>query len=282
MWRPSGQRTNYVLHLAWLGVMLTVALSASGCSRGRPFDRLRQDYVAQSYVRQAQAELMRAQPDYRRATGLANRALQLAPESVPVVRTAAGVFMQTQDWDRSLQALLALQERTGHTDLQGLGTACLYRGDTEQGRKLLEAYLSNQYSLRATGHISDVSLALVLNNVGYVYADAGIDLKRALALTQEAVRLMPQQGIFLDSLGWAYYRLGQYDSAAFYLERALRLQKPPVAEIFYHAGVVHAHQGEMRLARKELLRALSLRPRYEEAQYELQRLHWQLPQPQPV
>jgi Tfp pilus assembly protein PilF len=189
---------------------------------------------------------------------------------------------QARAWQPALAATLALSERTGEVEAYETGMCYLYLHQGETGARLLEEYVSSARSLHATEQMSELGLAGVLKNVGYVYADTGYRLREALALTTEAVRLAPRNATFVDSLGWAYYHVGQYDRAAFYLERALRLQRPEEPELLYHAGVIHARQGQPRLARVELRRALALRGVFPEAEYELQRMNWQLPQPRTV
>lgn len=252
----------------------------AGCTPLQMADRLRRDFMAQSLVKQAHQRVRDGRADGR-AVQLAAWATQLAPDDLPVLRAAATVFLAGRAWDRLLPALLTLRQRTGFADLYNLGVCYLYLGQEAQGEALLEAFLGTERSRHALHLISDRELAGVLNNVGYVYADAGVRLQQALALTQEAVRMAPDSGVILDSLGWAQYRLGQYDNAAFVLERALRLQRPPDAEIYYHAGTVHARMGRLRLAREELRRALALRDGdFPEAAEELRRMRWQLPPPQ--
>lgn len=275
MWRPSGLWTS--------GAAAALALSllgSGGCSPGASLDRLRRDYVAQAHVRAAGVEVYRPGGDFRRAQRLAQRAMELSPQSLPVVRAAAFVFTRTQAWDLSLQAFLACQQQAGVAYPYYTGTAYLYLREEEQGTRLLEEYLATSRSEEVQGKISGLELALVLNNVGYVYADAGVNLPRALELCREAVEKAPGIPTFEDSLGWAYYRLGRYEDAAFYLERAARLMSPPEAEVLYHVGAVHARQGRLILAEQELRRAVALRPRYAEAEHELRRLRWQLPAPQ--
>jgi tetratricopeptide (TPR) repeat protein len=259
-------------------LLLTVALS--GCAPLGTVDQLRRELTAQLLVKQATELAEEGRPEGR-AVQLAAWAMQLAPQDLPVLRSATLVFLDGRAWDRGLAALLAVQEKTGTVDLYELGSCYLYLGHEEQGAALLEKDLAAQRSLLATHHLSDAALAETLNNIGYTYADAGVRLDEALALTKEAVGYQPTNGTFLDSLGWAYCRLGQYDSAAFALEQALRQQRPPEADIFFHAGLVHARLGQLRLARRELNRAVALRGGdFPEASGELQRMKWQLPEPE--
>src|SRR5262245_55337145 len=51
----------------------------------------------------------------------------------------------------------------------------------------------------------------VLNFLGYIWVDRGLNLDRALTLIQRALALAPNEPVFLDSLGWAHYRAGRYE-----------------------------------------------------------------------
>jgi len=59
--------------------------------------------------------------------------------------------------------------------------------------------------------------ALAYNNLAWLYADKGIKLDRAIELAQKASELAPNEGNFLDTLGWAYYRKGDRAQALKYL-----------------------------------------------------------------
>lgn len=63
----------------------------------------------------------------------------------------------------------------------------------------------------------------VLNYLGYSMVDMGINLDEGVEMIRKAVNLRPNSGFIIDSLGWAYYRLGRYEEAVEELERALDL-----------------------------------------------------------
>ncbi|MBZ8133378.1 tetratricopeptide repeat protein [Afifella sp. IM 167] len=65
---------------------------------------------------------------------------------------------------------------------------------------------------------------LVLNYLGYSWVDMGMNLDEALDMIKKAVELRPNDGFIVDSLGWAYYRLGRYDEAVEEIEQAVALQ----------------------------------------------------------
>ncbi|TWG89617.1 tetratricopeptide repeat protein [Mesorhizobium sp. J18] len=75
----------------------------------------------------------------------------------------------------------------------------------------------------------------VLNYLGYSWVDMGIHLEEGLELIKTAVELRPSDGYIVDSLGWAYYRLGQYEDAVRELERAVSL-KPGDPVLNDHLG----------------------------------------------
>lgn len=64
----------------------------------------------------------------------------------------------------------------------------------------------------------------VLNYLGYSWIDMNIKLEQGLDLIKKAVAARPQDGYIVDSLGWAYYRLGRYDEAVTQLEQAVKLR----------------------------------------------------------
>jgi tetratricopeptide (TPR) repeat protein len=76
---------------------------------------------------------------------------------------------------------------------------------------------------------------LVLNYLGYSWVDKGMNLDEALEMIRKAVELRPNDGYIVDSLGWAYYRLGRWDDAVTELERAVSL-RPDDPVINDHLG----------------------------------------------
>ena len=64
---------------------------------------------------------------------------------------------------------------------------------------------------------------LTLNYLGYSWIDLGKNIDEAHKLITKAVKLRPNDGYFVDSLGWAYYRMGEYKKAVSELEKAVGL-----------------------------------------------------------
>lgn len=97
----------------------------------------------------------------------------------------------------------------------------------------------------------------VLNYLGYTWLEHGRNLQEARRLIEKAARLRPNDGDIVDSLGWAHYRLGEYDKAVIMLERAAEL-KPQDATINDHLGDAYWQVGRRVEAMVQWRRALSL------------------------
>jgi tetratricopeptide (TPR) repeat protein len=151
-------------------------------------------------------------------------------EAVPLLRDAVAAGAEPEDRRADAHFFLGqAYERTGR-----------YDDAAEEFQRVL--------SLRA-----DDSTAM--NYLGYMWADQGVHLEQALALVERAVALQPNNGAYMDSLGWAQYRLGRFDAARQSLERAAELT-PDNATIHEHLGDVYLALGDVPSARAAYERAL--------------------------
>lgn len=75
----------------------------------------------------------------------------------------------------------------------------------------------------------------VLNYLGYSWIDQGINLEEGMEMIRKAVELRPRSGFIVDSLGWAHFRLGEYEDAVRELEKAVTLM-PQDPTINDHLG----------------------------------------------
>lgn len=88
----------------------------------------------------------------------------------------------------------------------------------------------------------------VLNYLGYSWVDQGMNLLPALDMIQKAVAAAPNDGYIVDSLGWAYYRLGRFEEAVEQLELAVQLRSTD-PEINDHLGDAYWQAGRKLEAR---------------------------------
>ncbi|MDE2850042.1 MAG: tetratricopeptide repeat protein [Acidobacteriota bacterium] len=96
-----------------------------------------------------------------------------------------------------------------------------------------------------------------MNYLGYMWADNGENLEQALELIRRAVDLDPNNGAFVDSLGWALFRLGEFEQARRHLERANQLV-PRDSTILEHLGDVYVALGDPQRAREAYEQALAI------------------------
>ncbi|HKU23354.1 MAG TPA: tetratricopeptide repeat protein [Terriglobales bacterium] len=101
----------------------------------------------------------------------------------------------------------------------------------------------------------DSQNAMTLNYLGYMMADHGTHLEEALGYIKRAVQLDPANGAYLDSLGWAYFKLGNYDMAEEQLRKASEhmASDPTVQE---HLGDLYQRTGHLKQAAAHWERAL--------------------------
>jgi tetratricopeptide (TPR) repeat protein len=126
---------------------------------------------------------------------------------------------------------------------QDMGLIYFLRGALQERQKHIDA-AEEQFRQSLT---VDPNNALTLNYLGYMLADHGLKLNEALQLIEHAVKLEPENGAYLDSLGWVHYKLGQYALAEQSLERAIMLI-PTDPTVHDHLGEVYASTGNLQQA----------------------------------
>ena len=99
----------------------------------------------------------------------------------------------------------------------------------------------------------------LLNYLGFSWIDRGQHLKEAMVMVQKAVGVNPRSGAMVDSLGWAYYRLGDYKKATEKLEQAVELDAGD-PEINDHLGDAYWRVGRKDEATFQWQRVLTLQP----------------------
>ncbi|HXL13524.1 MAG TPA: tetratricopeptide repeat protein [Bradyrhizobium sp.] len=105
--------------------------------------------------------------------------------------------------------------------------------------------------------------AHVLNYLGYSWIDQGVNLDEGMRMIKRAVDQRPDDGYIVDSLGWAFYRIGNYEDAVKTLERAIDL-KPEDPTINDHLGDAYWRVGRTLEAKYQWAHARDLKPDPEE------------------
>ena len=161
----------------------------------------------------------------------------------------AQVYLQAKRFDDAEQAIQKALDLSPNPEDQGVALfvqASIY----ERQKKYDQAEQTFKKVLTL-----DPQNASASNYLGYMLADRGIRLEESLKYIQKALELDPNNGAYLDSLGWAYFKMGKYDLAAPPLEKAAsRIQDDPT--IHQHLGNVYLRLGKKSMALEEWQRAL--------------------------
>ena len=104
---------------------------------------------------------------------------------------------------------------------------------------------------------------LVLNYLGYSWIDQGINLDEGMRMIRRAVEQRPDDGYIVDSLGWANFRINNYNEAVKELERAVEL-KPDDPTINDHLGDAYWRVGRLLEAHFQWSHAKDLKPEPED------------------
>ncbi|HRO15352.1 MAG TPA: tetratricopeptide repeat protein, partial [Paracoccus sp. (in: a-proteobacteria)] len=99
--------------------------------------------------------------------------------------------------------------------------------------------------------------APILNYLGYSWVDRNMNLNEALKLIEKAVELRPDDGYILDSLAWAYYRMGRFADAVEPMERSVAAMSDD-SLVNDHMGDIYWMVGRKREAEIQWHRAQSL------------------------
>ncbi|MCG8618087.1 MAG: tetratricopeptide repeat protein [Desulfobacterales bacterium] len=102
----------------------------------------------------------------------------------------------------------------------------------------------------------DPNHASALNYLGYTYAEMDIHLDEALDLIKRALDIRPDDGYITDSLGWVYYKKGDYEKAVFHLEKAARISEFETV-IASHLGDAYLKTGQPDKAMAAYQKALA-------------------------
>jgi tetratricopeptide (TPR) repeat protein len=120
----------------------------------------------------------------------------------------------------------------------------------------LKAY-SLTDSLYAAALKLDSTNALVLNNYGYSLSVRGVRLEEAAGMARKAIEKEPENGAYLDTMGWILFRMGDYEKSRPYLEKAYQLRSNS-ADVIEHLGDLYDRLEMKDEARRMWGKALEL------------------------
>jgi len=196
------------------------------------------------------AMLLSEQGKLEPAVTLVNAELEEAPEDRSLFLVLAQIYERNKRYPMAEESL-DKAEQLSRTPRE-LEDIHFLRGAVFERQK---KYAPAEEQFRRALELNSKS-ALTLNYLGYMLADQNMKLQESVELLKQAVELDPHNGAYLDSLGWAYYRLEKYELAEDYLLRATnRLSRDPT--IHDHLGDLYFKTGRLNEAVAAWERALS-------------------------
>jgi tetratricopeptide (TPR) repeat protein len=163
------------------------------------------------------------------------RLKQRRPDDIEVLMALGNVQRSRKKYPEAAETYSKAIERIG-TPNRSHWSLFYYRGSAyERAKEWAKAEADLKKSLELVPDGLPSAKGQVLNYLAYSWVDQNINIDEAFAMLKRAVEISPRDGMIIDSLGWAHYRLGHYDEAVKELEKAIEL-KPGDPVINDHLG----------------------------------------------
>lgn len=189
--------------------------------------------------------------------------LERDPDNVDVIVALASVLRIREKFAEAAEVYTRAIDLIPEPD-SSHWTLFFFRGASfERSKQWDRAEVDLKRALELVPPTSPIGEAQVLNYLGYSWVDQGVNIDEAFKMLQRAIELSPRDGMIIDSLGWAYYRLGRYEDAVRELERAVELL-PADPVINDHLGDAYWKVGRKLEARFQWRHALDSDPDPEE------------------
>lgn len=179
---------------------------------------------------------------------------QQRPQDVDVWTALGDIYRGMEKYPEAVKAYDKAIAITAHEDERRWGLYYARGVAQERSKQWNEA----EHDLREALRLKP-DQPQVLNYLGYSWVDQGRNLKEAMGMLEKARALRPLDGYIVDSVGWAYFRLGRYKDAAAALEEAVLLT-PGDPTINDHLGDAYWKVGRKNEARFQWNHALGLNP----------------------
>jgi len=171
--------------------------------------------------------------------------LKGGPEDRDVYLRLGIIYTRAKRWKEAEEALAKAEQVS--TKAEDKAYVSFLRGDLYQRQKLFDQAETEFRRVLSSTSPTDPQAAATLNYLGYMNADRGVKLDESLSYIKQALALEPGNGAYLDSLGWAYFKLGKYDQAEDSLNKAaLHMSSDPTVQ--EHLGDLYQKTGRLKLA----------------------------------
>jgi tetratricopeptide (TPR) repeat protein len=188
-----------------------------------------------------------------------SKMLQSNPDNIDIYVNLSQVYLQEKHYDDAEKILRRAEGKSQDSDNSErlkiqLGAVYERQKDFDRAESVFKEILK-----------TNPQNAIALNYIGYMLADRGIRLEEALKYVKDALAIDPQNGAYLDSLGWAYFKLNDLDNAEKYLLQADELIRndPTIDE---HLGDLYFKTGNLQKAEDFWKKSISIGTEPEDVQ----------------
>ncbi|MDD5669809.1 MAG: tetratricopeptide repeat protein, partial [Candidatus Omnitrophica bacterium] len=188
-------------------------------------------------------------------------ASKLDPKNISIYKSLGAIYLQKHDFvsaERIYKLILELSPLDAE--------AYFLLGNVYEEQK------KNDLAVKAIKRSIELKAdyAEALNFLGYMYVDQNRNLDDAYLLIKRALVLDPDNGAYVDSLGWYYFKKGRFQDSLEQLNRAIVLMQDPV--IFDHLGEVYFKLNDSANARKNWEKSLQLDPKQPQVKSKLDKI----------
>jgi tetratricopeptide (TPR) repeat protein len=165
-----------------------------------------------------------------------------------VYLTLAQVYEEQSNWPSAIVTLKEAEKKFADNNQINYFLGILY--DRSGDFKNMKSYMKKAIAADKNHYQS-------MNYLAYTMAEKNENLPEARDLAQQAYKLASDDGYIIDTLGWIYYKLADYDKAEELLEKAHEFL-PEVAVIAEHLGDVYLKRNKHEKATKSFRKALKV------------------------
>ena len=209
-----------------------------------------------AFLYTAQGEFSLAEIQYEL---ILKQAVKEDPEDLDVHNLLGQFYFQQRKFDKALEQFKLILEKDSKYKMAKLFIGLVYdeQGLRPQAIKVFKEILAVQ-----------PDDADALNALGYIYAESGENLDEAQSLILKALKIDAKNGAYVDSLGWVYFKKGDFKKAREKLEEAIFLTQDPI--IFDHLGDTYLKLGDKSKAKEAWQKALKIKSNDEKTVEEIQ------------
>ncbi|TXM76446.1 tetratricopeptide repeat protein [Methylobacterium sp. WL12] len=187
-------------------------------------------------------------------------AMKAHPDDIDIITALGNVQRSRKKYEEAAETYSRAIALIGDWPQANFWTTYYFRGTAyERAKQWPKAEADLKKALELVPASQPAAKAQVLNYLGYSWVDQKINIDDAFKLLKQAADASPRDGMIVDSLGWAYFRLGRWDDAVRELEKAVEL-KPGDPTINDHLGDAYWRAGRRLEGKFQWQHAKDLNP----------------------